>query len=152
MNAVRAERAAGAPIRLHLGRDQLGTPDWGRELTVEFLYAYPGSDEGLGSGNTLENNASIVLRITYGNQSILFMGERRGRAGRFARLAEVRRAAAARLSRRGGSQVHRAQDRPPRQRDLEHAAVHRSGGFPEVVVVSSGRKSYGGTFLPTARR
>ena len=38
------------------------------------------SDEGLGSESTLENNASIVLKLTYGARSFLFMGAPRGRS------------------------------------------------------------------------
>jgi len=73
-----------------MGRAQFGTPDWGSELVAEFLYSYPGSPTGLGSGNTLENNASIVLKLTYGNISFLFMGDAEGknRSERTSRITE----------------------------------------------------------------
>jgi hypothetical protein len=34
----------------------------------------------LGSGNTIENNASIVLRLQYGEKVFLFMGDAEGKA------------------------------------------------------------------------
>ena len=76
---VRAESALGSPIVMHVGRDSFGTLDWGSELQVQVLYSYPGSPAGLGSGNTLVNNASIVLRLVYGSQSILLMGDAEGK-------------------------------------------------------------------------
>jgi competence protein ComEC len=80
MTAMRgAKGAAGAATRLHIGAAKLGTPDWGSELKAEFLYAYPGDSAGLGTGNTLENNASIVLKLTYGEISFLFMGDAEGK-------------------------------------------------------------------------
>ena len=63
----------------HIGIANFGTPDWGSELTVEFLYAWPGSNAGLGSGNTAENNSSVVLRVEYGEHVFLFMGDAEGK-------------------------------------------------------------------------
>jgi competence protein ComEC len=79
LRLVDDERVGGQPLARHIGRAQLGTPDWGSELQVRFLYAWPGSNAGLGSSNTRENNASIVFRIEYGTQSILFMGDAEGK-------------------------------------------------------------------------
>lgn len=72
---VNSETTSEGPIRIRRGADLVGPLDWGSELDVEVLYAYPGNSEGLGSGSTLENNASIVLRVAYGSQSFLFMGD-----------------------------------------------------------------------------
>ena len=74
-HAVDAESAEGRPIVQHVGRGSFGTPDRGSELKVEWLWAWPGSAEGLGSDNDLVNNASIVFRLVYGTQSVLFMGD-----------------------------------------------------------------------------
>jgi beta-lactamase superfamily II metal-dependent hydrolase len=74
-----SERVDGQPMIRHIGRAELGTPDWGSELEVHFLYAWPGTNTGLGSGNTRENNSSIVFRLQYGSQSILFMGDAEGK-------------------------------------------------------------------------
>ena len=77
---VKAETIEGKPIALHIGRDSLGVPAWGREVEATFLYSYPGTNEGLGSkANTIENNASIVLRLTYGEHRFLFMGDAEGK-------------------------------------------------------------------------
>ena len=51
----------------------------GNEINAEILYSWPGSNLGLGSGSTLGNNTSIVLKLTYGNQSFLFMGDAEGK-------------------------------------------------------------------------
>jgi competence protein ComEC len=77
---VDSERSGGQQIVEHVGRATFGTPNWGSELQVRFLYAYTGRDAGFGSeDNTRENNASIVFRIQYGTQSILFMGDAEGK-------------------------------------------------------------------------
>lgn len=77
---VDAETFEGRPTTKHVGRASFGTPDWGSELQVRFLYAYTGRDSGFGSeAQTRENNASIVFRIQYGTQSILFMGDAEGK-------------------------------------------------------------------------
>jgi hypothetical protein len=41
--------------------------------------ALPGSNTGLGSGNTAENNSSVVLRVQYGEHVFLFMGDAEGK-------------------------------------------------------------------------
>ena len=64
---------------VHTGFDDFGTPDWGSEIDAEFLYAWPGSNQGLGSGNTAENNCSVVLRLQYGEHVFLFMGDAEGK-------------------------------------------------------------------------
>ena len=49
---------------VHRTPGNLGSLDWGHELKAQFLYSWPGSNAGLGSGNTLINNASIVRAST----------------------------------------------------------------------------------------
>jgi beta-lactamase superfamily II metal-dependent hydrolase len=44
------------------------------------LYAYDKSLAGRGTGNTVENNASIVLRLQYGEKVFLFMGDAEGKS------------------------------------------------------------------------
>jgi len=148
LDAVRAERADGAPIHLHMGPDQFGTPDWGSELEVEFLYAYPGSPDGLGSGNTLENNASIVLRLTYGDQSLLFMGDAEGKdrsdspdTPKYVERLLLDSPGAARLKSTILKIAHHGSETSSTLPFIE--AVD-----PDYVIVSSGRKSFSGTFLP----
>jgi competence protein ComEC len=81
LRLVHAERFEGQPIIEHIGRGTFGTPNWGSELKVTFLYADPGQRAGLGSAGTGTriNNASIVFRLEYGTQSILFTGDLEGK-------------------------------------------------------------------------
>jgi competence protein ComEC len=76
---VDSEKFAGHPIVQHIGRSTFGTPDWGSELQVHFLYANPGTRTDLGSQGTRINDASIVFRLQYGSQSMLFMGDLEGK-------------------------------------------------------------------------
>jgi competence protein ComEC len=145
---VDAERFEGRPIVEHIGRANLGTPDWGQELRVQFLYAYPGSPAGLGSGNTLENNASLVLRIEYGTQSILFMGDAEGKdrsdppnVPKYAERFLLDSVGPARLRSTVLKIAHHGSETSSTMPFIE--AVD-----PDYVIVSSGRKSFGGTFLP----
>lgn len=148
LDAVRAETFEGAPIRLRIGRDEFGTPDWGDELEARFLYSYPGSNEGLGSGSTRENNASIVLRLAYGNVSFLFMGDAEGKDRNSSPMTPkyVERILLEQVGDRGLKSTvlkigHHGSETSSTLPFIE--AVD-----PEIVVVQSGRRSYGGRFLP----
>ncbi len=145
---VDAEQAGGHPIIEHIGRANLGTPDWGSELTVRFIYAYSGTPAGLGSGNTLENNASIVMRIEYGTQSILFMGDAEGKdrngpadQPKYAERLMLESPGPAALRSTVLKIAHHGSESSSTEPFI--AAVD-----PQIVIVSSGRKSFGGTFLP----
>lgn len=138
----------GQPTRIHLGLPTFGTPDWGRELQVKFLYAYPGTSAGLGSGNTLINNTSIVMKITIGTQSMLFMGDAEGkdRNGdpRTPKYVEARL-----LARYSPAELHATVLK------VAHHGSETSSTLPfiaavnpAIVVVSSGRKKFEGTYLP----
>lgn len=78
---VDSETVAGQSVVKHVGRSTFGTPDWGSELQVRFLYANPGARSDLGSSGTGTriNNASVVFRLQYGSQSILFVGDLEGK-------------------------------------------------------------------------
>jgi competence protein ComEC len=147
-HAVDAESAEGRPIVQHVGRTHFGTPDWGSELKVEWLWAWPGSAAGLGRGNDLINNGSIVFRLVYGSQSVLFMGDAEGadrsQNGDSAGYVEARLLAevgAAHLKStvlKAGHHGSKTSSTIPFLRAVE----------PRFVIVSSGRRSFGGTFLP----
>lgn len=151
LDAVRKETAEGAPTRVMLGRAQFDSLDWGRELQARVLYSYPGTAEGLGSKpNTVENNGSIVLRIAYGEHSFLLMGDAEGK------------------ERKDPPDQPRYVEKlllesvPPEELrstvlKLGHHGSETSSTFPfmaavspEVIVISSGRKSFMGTYLPDA--
>ncbi len=145
---VRAESALGAPTVMHMGRASFGTLDWGSELQVQVLYSYPGSPEGLGSGNTLENNASIVLRLVYGTQSILLMGDAEGK-DRDDPPDSARYGERILLDSVGAAGLHSTVLK------IAHHGSETSSTLPFIqavdpsfVVVSSGRKSFHGSFLP----
>jgi competence protein ComEC len=150
LNLVSAETADGTPIVTHAGLAELGTPDWGSELQVRFLHAWSGSAAGLGSGSTLENNASVVFRIQYGSQSFLFMGDAEGKNrdedGSTPKYVERRlldavgpaglRSTVLKIAHHGSE----TSSTTPFIRAVD----------PAYVVVSSGRRPYGGRFLPDA--
>jgi competence protein ComEC len=143
-----AETTAAGPIRRHAGRGEFGTPDWGSELQVRFLYAWPGDPAGLGSGNTRENNASIVLRIAYGAQSILLMGDAEGKDRDDP--PEVPRYVERWLLDSVGGEGLRSTVLKVGHHGSETSSTlpFIAAVAPEIVVVSSGRKAYGGRNLP----
>jgi len=144
------ERSSGGSVVTHIGRANFGTLDWGRELIPRFLYSWPGASTGLGSGNTVENNASIVLRIDYGTQSFLFMGDAEGKdrddpaaTPRYAERWLLDSVGAAGLKATVLKIAHHGSETSSTTPFI--AAVD-----PEIVVVSSGRKAYSGRYLPDA--
>jgi beta-lactamase superfamily II metal-dependent hydrolase len=150
LTAVRAESAGGQPIVQHIGRAHLGKPDWGRELDVRFLYAYPGAATGLGSGNTLENNASIVMRIVYGDVSLLFMGDAEGKdrddgpdSAKYAERLLLADPGPAGLKSTVLKIAHHGSE-------TSSTLPFIRAVDPRYVIVSSGRKSFNGRFLPDA--
>ena len=148
-----AMRGVGGNARraevLHLGASEFGDLDWGSELTVEALYAYDEHLDAMGSGNTLVNNASIVLRIAYGEHVFLLMGDAEGKdrddppdppqyvEARLLETVPAKLKATVLKIGHHGSETSSTLD--------FIRAVD-----PEIVVVQSGRKSFGGTYLPDA--
>jgi competence protein ComEC len=133
--------------RLHMGRSQFGTLDWGKELTVEVLYAWPGNPTGLGSANTRINNASIVLRVQYGKHIFLFMGDAEGKARngssetKYVEKILLESVGPAKLKSTVLKIAHHGSDTSsslPFIRSVD----------PDIVVVLSGRKNFQGTFIP----
>ncbi len=150
MALVDSETVEGQPIVKHIGRASFGTPGWGSELQIRFLYAYPGVSDGLGSGNTLENNASIVLRIVYGTQSILLMGDAEGKerddgavVAQYVERWLLDSVGAAGLHSTVLKIAHHGSETSSTTPFIE--AVD-----PDYVIVSSGRRKFGGRFLPDA--
>ena len=147
---VDGERFQGQPITRHIGRANFGTPNWGSELRIRFLYAYPGPRPGFGRGNTLENNASIVFRLEYGSQSILFMGDAEGKDR--ADGADTPKYAERFLLDSVGASALRSTVLKIAHHGSETSSTipFINAVDPDYVVVSSGRRSYAGTFLPDA--
>jgi beta-lactamase superfamily II metal-dependent hydrolase len=132
---------------IHIGQQNFGQIDWGKELQVEVLYSWSRDPQHtLGSGNTEVNNASIVLKLTYGNHSFLFMGDAEGKDRHdlpdSARYVErVLLQDPSRLQSTVLKIAHHGSETSSTLPFIQ--AVN-----PEVVIVQSGRKSFGGTFLP----
>src|SRR6185436_597907 len=144
MSDVQTTKLEGQTATLHMGRANFGALDWGRELQVEVLYAYPGQPTGVGSGNTVENNASSVLKLTYVQHSLLFMGDAegkdRGDAPDTPKFAEE-------------ILLHDPAKLKATVLKIAHHGSETSSSLPfinavdpDYVVVMSGRKSFGGTF------
>jgi competence protein ComEC len=148
LDEVKQEKIGGQPIALHIGRDHFGQLDWGKELKAEILYAWPGVNTGLGSKlNTIENNASIVLKLTYGTQSMLFMGDAEGKDR--ANSPET-----AKFVERILLDTHPG-DLKANVLKLAHHGSETSSTFPfmqavnpDVIIASSGRRAFGTRFLP----
>ncbi len=149
LNEVKAEKTEGHPIELHIGRSNFGVPAWGKEVKVEFLYAWPGANDGLGSkANTVENNASIVMKVTYGRHSFLFMGDAEGKERDDApdKPKYVEKILLA---------EHQPEALHATVLKLAHHGSETSSTLPfmqavnpEIIVASSGRKKFGTVFLP----
>jgi competence protein ComEC len=122
--------------------------DWG-VVTAEILYAEKDLPD-LGQGNDRENNASTVIKLTFGKFSFLLMGDgegkERNKAPNTSHFVEE-------------ILLKKFQNTP----DKLHATVLKAGHHgsetgstgpflaavkPDVVVVMSGRRSFNGTFLP----
>ena len=142
---VDLERFEGRPITQHVGRSTFGTPSWGSELQVSFLYADPGQRDGLGSAGTGTriNNASIVFRLQYGSQSILFMGDLEGKE-RDAPPSEVKYAERLLLDSVDFTAL-RSTVLKVAHHGSETSSTNRfiDAVDPRYVVVSSGRRPYG---------
>jgi beta-lactamase superfamily II metal-dependent hydrolase len=146
--AVRAETAEGHPVQVMSGKAEFQPLEWGRELQAEILYSYSGDPAGLGSGNTLTNNSSIVLRLSYGAHSFLFMGDAEGKKrdqspdeARFVERILLNSVPADKLRATVLKVGHHGSETSSTLPFLK--AVN-----PQIVVACSGRKAFGGTFLP----
>jgi beta-lactamase superfamily II metal-dependent hydrolase len=139
----------GRAKHVHLGFNQFGPLDWGSELEVEVLYAWPGASRDLGRGNTEVNNSSIVLRIKYGDHQFLFMGDAegkdRGDDPQAAKYVEARLLEGS-LNKLKSTVLKIAHHGSETSNTLPFI----NAVDPQIVVVQSGRKSFGGTFLPDA--
>lgn len=150
LDLARAGHCGAGTTTMHLGRGTFGQPDWGAELKVEFLWAWPGSATGLGSSNTRVNNASIVMKLTYGTQSMLFMGDAEGKerddppdTPKFVEARLLADVGAARLKSTVLKVAHHGSE-------TSSTLPFIRAVDPAIVIVSSGRRSFGGTHLPDA--
>jgi competence protein ComEC len=133
---------------IHIGQANFGTLNWGNELKVEVLYSWNGDPQDiLGSDSNEENNASIVLRIQYGDHVFLLMGDAEGkdRSDDPATPKFVEKILldnnAAKLKATVLKIAHHGSETSSTLPFIQ--AVN-----PDIVVVQSGRKKFGTRYLP----
>ena len=141
---------SGKPIEKHRGLANLGVPAWGSELKIDWLWGGPIDPAGMGSSdNTRTNNASLVMKLTYGTQSFLFMGDAEGKersgSADVPKYAEARMLADPAVATKLKSTVLK----------IAHHGSESSSTLPfiaavdpDILIVSSGRKNFNGPFLP----
>jgi competence protein ComEC len=138
----------GKAKHIHIGKQNFGTINWGKELNVEVLYAWKGDTQNkLGFGNTEINNSSIVLRIQYGEHVFLFMGDAEGkeRDDDAENPKYVEKILLETVPDKLKSTVLK----------IAHHGSETSSTIPfinavdpDIVIVQSGRKPFKGTFIP----
>jgi beta-lactamase superfamily II metal-dependent hydrolase len=122
--------------------------DWGQGVSARILYADSASATGMGSGNTRQNNASTVIRMQFGDMSFLFMGDAEGKDrddppanARFVESMLLKTLMPGDLKATVLKAGHHASETGS---TLPFITAVR----PDVVVVMSGRRTFGGRFLP----
>lgn len=151
LDAAKAEKAQGKASQFVQLRKQhdFQFPPLG-DLRLRILHADVKDLPNAGSKqNTIENNASVVLRLEYRNISFLLMGDAEGKdrddpetVTHFVEEALLKRPKTD-LQATVLKAAHHGSETGSTLRFLQ--AVQ-----PDVVVVMSGRKSFAGTFLPDA--
>lgn len=136
--------------KLHIGKSQFDNLNWGAEIKAEILYSWEGDPQNtLGSGSTEVNNASIVLRLQYGEHVFLFMGDAEGksRTDNADTPKYVEKVLLETVPEKLKSTVLK----------IAHHGSETSSTIPfieavdpDIVVVQSGRKSFAGRYLPDA--
>lgn len=142
--------SGGAPAKIMVGGDEFEPLDLGSEVKAEFLYVYDAAaGHDLGSGNTEVNNSSLVFRLEYGEHVFLFMGDAEGKHrdddgdedAMFVERILLDDVSAEKLRANVLKAGHHGSESGSTEEFLKVVK-------PEVVVVQSGRQSFGGTFLP----
>jgi beta-lactamase superfamily II metal-dependent hydrolase len=148
--AALKERAGGRPSRFVELRRTADRALRCGSLEARIIHADSDALKEMGSGNTRENNASTVIELRFGAFTFLFMGDAEGKErGDPAGTTEF----VERLL------LEKAKSEP----DLLRADILKVGHHgsetgstlafiravqPDVIVIMSGRKPFGGTFLP----
>jgi beta-lactamase superfamily II metal-dependent hydrolase len=130
--------------KVMIGRDAFEPLEWGTELQAEILYSFGIDGVDLGSAaNTKENNSSMVLRLQYGDETFLFMGDAEGKdrhgsaaTPRFVEDFLLKNVPRERLKANVLKIAHHGSETSSTTDFI--AAVD-----PDAVVVSSGRKDFG---------
>lgn len=149
VQASEAELVNGRPAEFLRARAQRDINlDWGPGIVARIIYADSASVSGMGRDNTRENNASTVIRMTFGRFSFLFMGDAEGKE-RTQPASTVKFVEHVLLK-----------TLPP---DALRSTVLKAGHHgsetgstlpflnvvrPDVVVVMSGRRKFGTRFIP----
>jgi competence protein ComEC len=117
------------------------------ELHMSILYAYPGPPN-MGSGNSQANNASTVVRLEYKDFSFLFVGDLEGKA-RDADASKLGFGEKALLDKVPANKLHATVLKVGHHGSETSSTLSLIRAVqPDVIVIQSGRKAFGGTFLP----
>jgi competence protein ComEC len=122
------------------------TFDWGFGLTAQMLW----SDQniaGLGNENTRENNASTVIKLTFGDFSFLFMGDAEGK-DRNQPETTTRYVERFLLDNHPAGLISTVLKAGHHGSETGSTLNFIRAVQPEVVVVMSGRGKFGSRFLP----
>jgi competence protein ComEC len=148
--AAKQETAGGKPAKFVALRSSTERAFDCGNIHADVLFADAATATDMGNSNTRENNASTVLKISFGAFSFLFMGDAEGK-DRDDGPATPRYAEKILLA-------SEAQHPGLLQSTVLKIAHHGSETSstlpfiqavnPDVLVVMSGRKSFSGTFLP----
>lgn len=135
------EEHSGA--RVMLGKQHFAPLQWGNELDATILYAYGDTDDIGSNDDTKENNASIVLRLQYGEHVFLFMADAEGK-DRQANAVDPRYVENYLLSNVPAALLHATVLKIAHHGSKTSSTTPFINAVdPEIVVVSSGRKDFG---------
>jgi competence protein ComEC len=122
--------------------------DWGGGVIARILHADSADAKDMGSASTRENNASVVLRVEFGRFSLLLMGDAEGKTREqdpgTARFVEAQLIARLKPDQLRATVLKAGHHGSETGSTLPFLNVVR----PDVVVVMSGRRPYGGRYLP----
>jgi competence protein ComEC len=146
---ARAELADGAPATfIQLRQTGAVSLDWGDKLEAEILWSDREDLSGMGSKNTRENNASTVIRLVFGQFAFLFMGDAEGKDRKqpdtTLRYVEARLLETFDLSKLKATVLKAGHHGSETGSTLAFIKAVQ----PDIVVVMSGRRSFGGRHLP----
>jgi beta-lactamase superfamily II metal-dependent hydrolase len=149
LDAARTETADGANGSV-MSLEQEVQPhfEWGAGVSAAVLSADGWASNDLGSGNTNQNNQSIVLRMTYGASSFLFMGDALGKNR--GDSPDTSRYIEGYLLRRFVPGVLRSNVLKVAHHGSESASTlpFLRAVAPDIAVINAGRRSFAGFFLP----
>lgn len=149
LRAARAETVDGDASEVIALRKQSDfVVNWTGGVKARVIHADSATLKAMGSGNTRENNASTVIRLTLGKFSFLLMGDAEGKERR--NPASTTKFVEKLLLERFSAQDLQSTVLKAGHHGSETGSTLAFLGAvrPDIVVIMSGRKGFRGTFLP----